>query len=56
MRPGPHTEVVIEAARPDAETLSSAVWVAGSLLCQRESPLPTEVAEHRVIWGSADAG
>jgi tetratricopeptide (TPR) repeat protein len=47
-RPGLRTEVVIEAAVSDG-VLVSAVWVAGSLLCQRRVPLPGEVAS---VWAA----
>ena len=36
--------MVIEAAASPAGMLESAVWLAGSLLCQRQVPLPVEVA------------
>jgi tetratricopeptide (TPR) repeat protein len=48
-RPGLWTEVVIEAALSAEGVLDSAVWMAESLLCRRQVPLPTEVAE---VWAA----
>ena len=36
--------MVIEAALAEDGQVASAVWLAGSLLCQRQAPLPAEVA------------
>ena len=44
---GLHTEVVIEATAGSDGLLESAVRVAGSMLCSRQAPLPTEV-DH--VW------
>jgi hypothetical protein len=48
-RPVMRTEVVIEAAVSQDGMLSSAVWLAGSLLCQRQGRLPSQVAE---VWSA----
>jgi hypothetical protein len=48
-RPGLHTEVVIEAAVSPNGVVSSAIWVAGSLLSARQQPLPPEVSR---VWAA----
>ena len=48
-RPVLRTEVVIEARPSDDGQVASAVWLGGSLLCQRREPLPAEVAG---VWGA----
>ena len=44
-RPGRHcvTEVLIEARDAGDGQVASAVWLAGTLLCQRQASLPPEV-------------
>jgi hypothetical protein len=42
-----HTEIVIEASLSDTGVLDSVVSLAGTVLCQRQVPLPAEVAEVR---------
>ena len=48
-RPALHTEVLIEASPSGDGQVASAVWLGGSLLCQRQAPLPAEVAG---VWGA----
>ncbi len=47
-RPVLVTEVVIEASVSDGR-VASAVWLGGSLLCERQAPLPGEVAG---VWAA----
>ena len=51
-RPVLRTQVVIEASVSGDGQVASAVWLGGSLLCQRQAPLPAEVAG---VWGGAAA-
>src|ERR1022692_2381977 len=44
-----HTEVLIEAGVTDDGQLASTVWLAGAQLCQRQTPLPFEVAR---VWNA----
>ena len=48
-RPALRTQVVIEARVADDGQVTSEVWLGGSLLCQRQAPLPVEVAR---VWGA----
>src|ERR1022692_27117 len=50
-RPMLRTEVLIEAGVDGDGQLASAVWLAGSLLCRRLAPMPTEVAD---VWGALE--
>ena len=43
------TEVLIEAGDCGDGQVASAVWLGGSLLCQRQAPLPAEVTG---VWGA----
>ena len=47
-RPALRTQVVIEARVAEDGRVASAVWLGGSLLCQRQEPLPAEVTG---VWG-----
>jgi hypothetical protein len=49
--PALRTRVVIEARVSDDGRIRSAVWLGGSLLCQRQEPLPAEVA---TVWGALE--
>ena len=49
IRPALRTQVVIEARVAEDGQVASAVWLGGSLLCQRQAPLPAEVAG---VWGA----
>ncbi len=44
VRPVRRTQVLIEADRDEDGQVASTVWLAGSLLCQREAPAPVELA------------
>jgi tetratricopeptide (TPR) repeat protein len=48
-RPGLRTEVVIEVAVSGEGEVNTAVWVAGSLLCQQTVGLPAEVID---VWAA----
>ena len=48
-RPALRTRVVIEARVADNGEVASTVWLGGSLLCQRQTPLPPEVVN---VWGA----
>ena len=48
-RPVLRTQVLIEASVAAGGLVDSAVWLGGSLLCQRQAPLPAEVAS---VWGA----
>ena len=48
-RPPLRTRVLIEARVAGDGQVASAVWLGGSLLCQRQAPLPAEVAG---VWGA----
>jgi hypothetical protein len=50
-RPALRTQVVIEASLAEDGQVASAVWLGGSLLCQRLAPLPVEV---RDVWGALE--
>jgi CHAT domain/SEFIR domain/AAA ATPase domain len=50
-RPGLGTQVLIEARAAENGQVTSAVWLAGSPLCQRTAPLPAEVAG---VWGALE--
>ena len=50
-RPALRTQVLIEAGQSDDGQVASAVWLGGSLLCQRQAPLPAEVAG---VWGALE--
>ena len=48
-RPALRTQVLIEASDGEDGQVASAVWLGGSLLCQRQAPLPAEVTG---VWGA----
>ena len=48
-RPALRTRVVIEARLAEDGQVASAVWLGGSLLCERSRPLPAEVVR---VWGA----
>ncbi len=48
-RPVRRTQVLIEAGRAEDGQVTSAVWLGGSLLCQRQAPEPVELSG---LWGA----
>ena len=50
-RPALCTEVVIEVRTSGDAQVASTVWLGGSPVCQRQAPLPAEVAS---VWGALD--
>jgi len=48
-RPALHTQLLIEASMAGDRQVASAVWLGGSLVCQRQATLAVEVAG---VWGA----